>query len=222
MELLLLRHGESVGNQEGRMQGHQDFPLAESGRLQARLIAAWFAERGIVWDACYTSPLSRARETAEIVSAETKSAPPVSAEELREIGAGSIEGLTREEIVALHPSFMQRPITDLGDFAEFGGESYDDVQLRVRRYVERLVRDHRPHGHRVLSVAHGGINFQLLKALICAPVPRVCIVRMGNCSATLVRMRDRRGVWMGEVVWHVPLELVAPRASGDDTSRIFR
>jgi hypothetical protein len=60
----------------------------------------------------------------------------------------------------------------------------------------------------VLCVGHGGLNFQLLKQLICEPVPRVCIVRMGNCSATLVRFRERRGTFMGEIVWHVPVELM--------------
>jgi probable phosphoglycerate mutase len=222
MEILLLRHGESVGNQEGRMQGHQDFPLAEQGRAQARLLAAWLGERDIGWDVAYTSPLARARETAEIVTAERGAPLPIPADELVEIGAGTLEGLTREEILAAHPGFMHRPITDLGDFAEFGGESYDDVQRRVKLWLGRLEREHRAAEHRVLAVAHGGINFQILKALICEPVPRVCIVRMGNCSATLVRMRERRGVYMGEVVWHVPLELVAPRAAVEDTSRIFR
>ena len=63
----------------------------------------------------------------------------------------------------------------------------------------------------MLLVGHGGINFQLLKLMICEPVPRVCIVRMGNCSATLVRLRQRRDRYIGEVAWHVPIELMGGR-----------
>jgi probable phosphoglycerate mutase len=223
MEVLLVRHGQSVGNREGRMQGHQDFPLSDTGRAQAKTLAAWLREREIGWDIAYASPLARARETAEIMAAELGLPEPIGALELREIRAGELEGLTRDDILARHPAFMDRAITDLGDFAEFGGESYDEVQARVRGWVDKLEREHRAPEQRVLVVAHGGINFQILKTLICEPVPRVCIVRMGNCSATLVRMRERRGVYMGEVVWHVPLELVAPqRDPGADTSRIFR
>ncbi|HEV8248129.1 MAG TPA: hypothetical protein VGP93_20280, partial [Polyangiaceae bacterium] len=56
----------------------------------------------------------------------------------------------------------------------------------------------------------GGFHFQLLKLLVCEPVPRVCIVRMSNCAATLVRLRERHGVFRGELVWHVPIELMQP------------
>jgi broad specificity phosphatase PhoE len=73
----------------------------------------------------------------------------------------------------------------------------------------------------VLIVGHGGINFQLLKLLICEPVPRVCILRMGNCGVTLVRMRERRGRYLGELVWHVPLELMGA-AAGEGVSSVFR
>jgi broad specificity phosphatase PhoE len=126
-------------------------------------------------------------------------------------------------MLAACPDFLQRKITELGDFADFGGESYDEVQARARSFVAELEREHRAAESRVLLVAHGGINFQILKSLICEPVPRVCIVRMGNCSATLVRMRERRGSYLGEVVWHVPLELIEPRApDAEGTTRIFR
>ena len=59
-----------------------------------------------------------------------------------------------------------------------------------------------------MEATGGGFNFQLLKRLVCRPVPRTCIVRMGNCSATLVRLRDVRGTFMGELIWHVPVELM--------------
>jgi broad specificity phosphatase PhoE len=223
MDLLIVRHGQSVGNSEGRMQGHRDYPLSDTGRAQARLLGAWLAERRIGWEIAYCSPLARARETAELLAETVPGPAPIVEPALAEIRAGALEGLTRDDMLAHHPSFLQRPITALGDFAEYGGESYDDVQARVLNFVDRLVREHGPEARRVLLVGHGGIDFQIVKQLICEPVPRVCILRMGNCAATLVRMRERRGATMGEVVWHVPLELIEPLPpDAEGTDRIFR
>jgi broad specificity phosphatase PhoE len=223
MEILIVRHGESVGNAEGRMQGHRDYPLSETGQRQARLLAAWLAERQMGWDVAYCSPLARARQTAELLAEHVPGPAPSVDDALAELRAGSLEGLTREEILELHPGFLQRPITTLADFSEFGGEGYEQVQARVSDLIERLVQQHRAAERRVLLVGHGGIDFQIVKRLICEPVPRVCILRMGNCTVTLVRMRERRGVYMGEVVWHVPLELFEPRApQAEGTSQIFR
>jgi broad specificity phosphatase PhoE len=202
------------------MQGRADFPLTERGREQARRLAAWLAQHGLGWERLYASPLKRAWATAEILAAERGEAAHPEPD-LREIHAGSLEGLTFEEIIARHPRYAERKITDLGDFAEFGGESYETVQARARSLRTRLEAAHRESGDRVVLVGHGGLNYQLLKILVCEPVPRVNIVRMGNCSATLVRMRERRGTYMGELVWHVPVELMGG-ASGEGAARLFR
>jgi probable phosphoglycerate mutase len=221
MDILLVRHGESEGNAERRMQGHLDLHLSETGRAQARALANWLARNAIGWEAALTSPLARARQTAELISNTTSAPTPEVDADLAEIRAGSLEGLTREQMLESFPSFLERPVTDLGDFSEFGGESYEDVQLRARRLLAKLERLYREPPVRVLLVGHGGMNFQLLKILICEPVPRVCILRMGNCSATLVRMRERRGRYLGELVWHVPLELMGTQAS-EGVAGIFR
>jgi len=220
MQLLFVRHGESVGNAQGRMQGHQDFGLTERGREQAQCLARWLASVGLEWNAAYTSPLARARETAALLAEHLPrpSAEPLAA--LAELRAGSLEGLTLEDIVERHPSYMSRGLEGLGDFSEFGGESYAQVQERVSELVQHLYASH-ADDERVLLVAHGGINFQILKRLICEPVPRVCILRMGNCTATLVRVRERRGLRMGEVMWHVPVELMGGQ-EGNDVSKLFR
>ena len=208
MEFLIVRHGESAGNAEGRMQGSRDYALSERGREQARRLARWLNANGIGWDSAHCSPLARARETAALL-VELTGQPAAELEpDLAELRAGALEGLTRGEIAESFPAFLNRAVTDLGDFSEFGGEGYDEVQVRARRLLEKLERAHRAAERRVLLVGHGGINFEILKLLICEPVPRVCIVRMGNCGATLVRLRDRRGSYMGEVVWHVPVELM--------------
>lgn len=215
MDILLVRHGESEGNRDGRLQGHGHYPLTERGEEQARALGAWLAGRGIAWDVAYCSPLARATQTAQIVAGLTGTPAAQPVDDLAEVRPGRLEGLTREEIAERHPDFMHRDLSGLGDFSDYGGESYDDLQLRVARVSEMLFERHRATEAPVAIFAHGGINFQLLKSLICVPVPRVCIVRIGNCSASLVRMRERRGQYLGELVWHVPVELMgAPERDG--------
>lgn len=220
MELLVVRHGESVANAEGRMQGQSDYALSSVGQGQAARLGRFLAQSGMTFDAAYTSPLTRARETAQALTSALGMAEAELAPELSEIHAGQLQGLTQPEIAASHPGFMQRALTQLGDFSEYGGESYDEVQLRLRSLLERWQAKHRTEAHRILAVAHGGTNFHLVKALICDPVPRVMSLKFGNCTATLVRMRERRGKFHGEVVFHLPVDLLGA-ASGEGLVGVF-
>jgi 2,3-bisphosphoglycerate-dependent phosphoglycerate mutase len=208
MELVFVRHGESVGNVERRLQGHADYPLSALGREQASHVAIWLKSRKLVFNQVYASPLSRASETADVITAELGLAPAERLDDLREVHVGNLERKNLSEIQVEFPSFLKRGLEGLGDFSEFGGESYDELQVRCARLTETFFGRHKESRERILIVAHGGINFQLVKSLICVPVPRVAILRMGNCTATMVGMRDRRGVVIGEVGWHVPVELM--------------
>ena len=222
MEIVLLRHGESEGNAQGRMQGRRDYPLSALGREQATRAGAFIAQSGLGFAAVYCSPLKRASETAGIVAACGVRPEPVIDEDLPEIGAGSIEGLNEAEIRAAYPPFMERPLSHTGDFGAYGGESYDDVQSRVARLWTRLEARHREPGDRVLLVGHGGFHYQLTKALLCDPVPRVCILKFGNCTVSLIRMRERRGLYLGELVFHMPVELMGGTPSGEGAGHLFR
>jgi broad specificity phosphatase PhoE len=201
-----------VANAEGRMQGQRDYPLSETGDRQAALLGRFLRSSGFRFDAAYCSPLTRARATALALTTALGMSEAELAPELSELHAGDLQGLTRDEIVAQFPGFMQRGLTGLGDFSEYGGESYEAVQLRVRVLVERWTSRHRSEAHRILAVAHGGTNFHLVKALVCDPVPRVMSLKFGNCTATLVRMRERRGQYLGEIVFHIPVELLGGSA----------
>jgi broad specificity phosphatase PhoE len=215
VEVLIVRHGESVGNAEDRMQGRADFPLSKRGRDQARALGAWLSLQGLDWSRHYASPLARATETAALIHAAAGGPVPEVEPALAELHAGSLEGLTFGEIHVRFPRYAARALGDTGDFAEYGGESYDDVQARVRRVLALLEGRHRAFAERVLVVGHGGFNYQLLKHLLCEPVPRVCIVKMGNCSVSHVRLRERRGSYIGELVFHVPVELMGQPARED-------
>src|SRR5215210_2743191 len=99
--LLLLRHGQSTWNAEGRWQGQSDPPLSDLGREQAEEAAGKLAEVGVT--ALVTSDLIRARETGEILAHALGLAAPAEDPDLREYDVGDWEGLTRPEIEAGWP-----------------------------------------------------------------------------------------------------------------------
>ena len=134
--LLLVRHGETDWNAEGRLQGQTDRPLSDFGRRQARQLADEMADEEL--EAIYSSDLSRARETAAIV-AERLGLPVVLDPDLREKDWGSWEGLTSVE----------------RDRVEFVGESTEEHRARILRALRRISERH-PGGGRVLVVTHGG------------------------------------------------------------------
>jgi probable phosphoglycerate mutase len=221
MDILLVRHGESTGNVSGRLQGFADEPLTDIGRAQAARVGAWLKAGGLRWSAAYASPLSRATETATIIAQTSGYPAPIIDDDLKEVGVGKLERMTREEIFSQYPSFRERGVTGLGDFSEYGGESYATVQARVGSFLGRVTERHRASADVILVVAHGGMNFQLTKAAICEPVPRVCILQWGNCTTTLLRFRDRRGAYMAEVAFHVPVEFMGG-PSGAGSTGAFR
>jgi len=144
--ILLARHGETDWNRERRWQGHDDQPLNELGREQARELADSLDGRAI--DAIYASDLARAHETAVIVG-ERLGLPVRADARLREVDVGDWSGMTHADI---DPDALRR--WEAGEKAWNGGESYDEMGERVVAGVVALARDH--PGATLLFVTHGG------------------------------------------------------------------
>ena len=161
--ITFLRHGESVGNAEDRFQGHADFPLTEKGRSQARALANRWQAEGVTFDQCIASPLLRACQTAEIISAALKISLELDPDWM-EIHNGLIAGLTPEQAqqVAPRPDFMT-PYTRFGKT----GESRWEVYLRAGRAIQHIL-DRDPG--RYLVAAHGGVLNMALYAILGIPV----------------------------------------------------
>jgi probable phosphoglycerate mutase len=165
--VLLVRHGETDWNREHRWQGWTDVPLNELGRQQAAELAARL--RTVPFDAVYSSDLSRALETAEVVAAE-HGLSAIADSGLREIDVGSWSGLTKAEI-------QER----------FAGAWPDDAETseahaaRVRAAASRILREHAQGT--VLLVTHGGT----IRALLDQPPDRI-----ENCEALELRWVDDR------------------------------
>jgi broad specificity phosphatase PhoE len=155
--LLLVRHGETDWNAEGRLQGHTDRPLNDYGRQQAKDLAERLADEGA--DAIYASDLARAKETAEILGARL-GLPVVIDPNLREKNWGSWEGLTGDERIGV----------------EYVGESTEEHRDRVMRAVRLIVERH--PGQRVIVVTHGGSLRRIQAAVngVADPVIENCAV----------------------------------------------
>lgn len=221
MELTLVRHGQSTANRDGLLQGRLDTPLSDLGRRQARQLGDWFAQRRMGWDAVYCSPLRRASDTARIITERVGRPTAIENADLAEVHVGSMQGKTGPVLRVEHASFYARGLDGLGDYSEFGGEAYEAVQARARRFLELLFEQHRAAAHRVLVVSHGGLMFQMAKLLVCQSVPRVMLIKFGNCSVTRLNLRERRGTYIGEIEWHLPLELVGGEPSGGAASLLY-
>ena len=178
--LLLARHGQSVSNAVRRFQGVQDVPLSELGRRQAEALARALRSRRIA--AVYSSPLQRARHTAELVAAAVQ-APLRSVDDLRELSLGEWEGCTVEEVEARpgnpYACWVRDPVGSLPP----GGEPLADVQGRMVRALADIERAH-PNGDDVLVVCHGGVISAYLAHCLGLPLSSIWRLTVSNCSIT--------------------------------------
>jgi probable phosphoglycerate mutase len=179
--ILLVRHGETEWNALGKLQGHTDVPLNDTGRDQARALAAGLGAAGIT--AVWTSDLARARETGEIVAAALGLAAPAVDPELRERRFGVFEGLTRDECESQHPDAWQAWRAQTG--TPPGGEPRAEAAARLARALDRIATT---QGGPVVVISHGGVMRLWLMDLLGASVPLV-----GN-GTTYVVEHDAAGV----------------------------
>ncbi|MCP2165128.1 histidine phosphatase family protein [Goodfellowiella coeruleoviolacea] len=181
--LVLWRHGETDYNASGRMQGHLDSALTETGWNQARFavpVLAKFAPELVV-----ASDLRRATDTATVFTSAT-GVPLRIDDRLRETNLGKWQGRTASEIEEEWPGVMHSWQHD-PQWAPPGGESRVDVAARAARVVAELDRD--LHGT-VMLCAHGGLIVALTARLLGLPLPVwPQLAGIGNCHWTVFTRR---------------------------------
>ncbi|HOT95809.1 MAG TPA: histidine phosphatase family protein [bacterium] len=160
-ELIVVRHGETPWNMDRRMQGHEDVPLNETGRRQARAVAAHLAAESI--DRIYSSDLQRALETAETIRGRRGIALFTDVR-LREIHMGSFQGMTQGEAREKHTEAWERFFIHDAEFALPGGQSRSQKQIEIAEFMEEVVRDN--PGRRLVIVTHGGILIAMLRHVL--------------------------------------------------------
>lgn len=145
MKLYLVRHGQTDWNIDHRAQGLTDIPLNDTGIKQAKALAKEL--EGKHFDVCYSSPLIRARRTAEIITSGKQKI--IVDLDLRERTFGELEG-------------KQVDWSEIGDDLDrelnlntYGIEPVNDMLIRAKRFIDRVKSDNRDDAE-VLIVAHGG------------------------------------------------------------------
>jgi broad specificity phosphatase PhoE len=155
MRVCLIRHASTSWNDDGRIQGQTDIPLSAAGRAQA---ASWRLPPAFVGAACLTSPLVRARETANLLGF----VDPPSDLRLREMAWGSFEGRTLEEL-RLDRAARMRDLETAGlEFRPPGGESPRMVAARLATALREIALTGRDH---VLVTHKGVLRASLVLAL---------------------------------------------------------
>lgn len=184
--IVLVRHGETDWNRERRFQGHADVPLNDAGRAQVRALAADLADE--TFSAAYTSPLRRAAESAEILTAafglEVRPC-----EALKEVHVGSWSGLTVPEVASRFPDGHRR-WAGSGAGGWDDGETYDELGRRVVEGLRRIGKAH-PDAN-VLAVTHGGPIRSIGAAIRGLPfeASRNEVKFVQNCEVVRVTVRD--------------------------------
>jgi probable phosphoglycerate mutase len=191
---ILIRHGESLSNREGRVQGQADVELSYTGRQQAAAVAAWCKSQSFQNQSCelWSSPLCRAQETAEVIG--TAIGLPVQLEDkLVELNAGVFQGHLWDDLADRFPEDVARWRSGDVDFQIPGGESRRQLAERGRHALGFLsVRPVRS----MIIVAHGGVLTAALGLLVgrehsllaeVAERPFTRLPALGNCSVSQLK-----------------------------------
>jgi broad specificity phosphatase PhoE len=185
--LVLLRHAQTDSNAAGpnpRLSGWTDVPLNAAGWQQvARLQRRFCSEAPIA--ALYSSPLLRARETAESIAGVSGTSPRL-IDALREINCGVVDGNPIAEVKRSHRELWEKNLRqDDDDFRWPGGESYREFRDRCLRAINWIAAAH--CGQRVVVVTHAGVITQILGALHGVRPARWEPFRPENTSLTELR-----------------------------------
>lgn len=189
--LILIRHGETDWNREGRLQGGQDIPLNDLGRTQAaeaaqrlRTLEPGFAALDFIG-----SPMQRARETMDILRAELDLAPGAYRldDRLKELTFGSWEGFTWRDIRKAEREQAQLRERDKWSFVPPGGESYGMLAKRVRPVLEDLQRE-------TVIVSHGGVARAILALVGAVPPQKAALVEIWQ--GKILTVTGNRADWV--------------------------
>jgi broad specificity phosphatase PhoE len=186
--VVIIRHGQSQGNAEGRFGGHTDTPLSPRGRKQAQATAKALASEK--FSAIYSSDLPRAIETASPL-AKLVGIPLETTDALRERSVGVMEGLTFEEAAEQHPEQYQALLHRDFEHVLAGGESYRQTLDRASRQLDEAIEQHK--GGRIALFAHTGticILILHLMGALDAPDLKPVWIATANCGIARFDLRD--------------------------------
>jgi len=207
--LIVVRHGETLWNVEGRYQGHLDSPLTNRGLAQSTALARRLA--GVPFKALYSSDLGRAQQTAQIVGDVTGHAVQLESR-LRERHLGVLQGFTKRDLPSRLPREFDEYRRGGPDHVIPQGESARQRHQIITACFDELVRRH--VGETIVVIAHGGTLSALLRHVVGVPLEVPRRVRVANTALN-------RCVWENER-WHLEvwgdtshLEVIGSSTTGE-------
>jgi broad specificity phosphatase PhoE len=197
MNLYMVRHGQTGASRENRFSGSSDPPLTAVGEAMAQAFAQAYAS--LKWDAIYTSPMLRARQTADALCRLTGVQATVD-NGLKEIDYGEWEGLRQDEVRERWPEAFEYWADDVASRGTPGGETAFQVAARAMRVVE-AIRSRYQRGNvllvshkatlRVITCALLGLDVRLFRERIAQPVCAVTLFAVTSTTALLTLLGDR-------------------------------
>ena len=191
MKIYFVRHGETDWNKERKIQGQVDIPLNEFGRHLARETAKGL--RDVPFDVCFTSPLGRARETAQIIL-QGRDVPILEDKRILEMHFGVLEGKCCSKEGWDVPDSFQMFFDDPVHYqAPEGGEDFQAVRERTGDFLNWLFAQEQYRDSTVLVTTHGAAMAGLLNNLKKKPLAEYWGVGVHkNCGVTEVDVTDGR------------------------------
>ena len=185
-EILLVRHGETNWNREGRFRGLADVPLNENGLFEADATAQRIAREWTL-AALYSSPIRRARQTAEIIGALTGQEIRI-VNDLADVDFGEWQGLTGDEAAQRDPAVMHlyREVPSRARIP--GGETFIAAGSRAYSALAAIALAH--DRETVAVVAHTEINRLIILAAMRASIDCIWRLGQGTCAINLLRFHD--------------------------------
>ncbi|HEY4695509.1 MAG TPA: alpha-ribazole phosphatase [Candidatus Hydromicrobium sp.] len=168
VKLFLIRHGQTLWNEEGRYQGDRDIGLTRLGIRQAKLAAKYLSR--INFSNIYSSPLKRAIDTANIIG-RARNLKIIVRENLKEIHFGKWEGMKFNEINKQFHDDYQKWLKDPYNSCPTGGESFKLVQERAVAEIDNMINENEDKSS-IAVVTHGGIILSLLVNWLQIPILR--------------------------------------------------
>jgi probable phosphoglycerate mutase len=185
MNILLVRHGETAWNREGRYQGRTDIPLSETGQTQVAALGKRLRETPI--KVAYASPLSRAKNTAEAILAG-RSATPLGLEPgLLEISHGEWEGQLASDVEISHAEMFGVWRTSPGRHSPAGpkAETLGDVEARAWPILAKACAELGPDDTALIA-AHDAVNRVILCRVLGLPLERVWSFRQAPAALNVL------------------------------------
>ena len=194
-KIMLVRHGVTEWNSKGKFQGQSNVHLAPDGVHQARLLTAHFPFD--IVDAIYSSDLSRAKTTAEVIASRFNS-EIISIPEFREMNFGEWEGQSFEALAQLEPVEFKKFFLQPDMLIIKGGETFAEVQNRAMTALRKIVREHESGDKHIVIVTHGAVIRVILAYILEMPLRKIWTIKQYNTAINILRYDD--GAYSVELV----------------------